>query len=321
MITHFFSFALMTTLLSLPAAAQIDLSGNWTAKLHQDWEERAPGPEAVDYMGLPLNSEGRSKALSYIGSVLSMPERQCMYYPPSYLSYGPFGFRMWSESDSQGKIVAWKMSGGLDIAATTIWMDGRPHPSENALHTFEGFTTGLWQGDVLVTETTHFKAGSLRRNGVPLSDEASITRHYMRHDDLLTITQYINDPVYFSEPLIVSRTWIMDPKAQISTVPAPCNPDIEVANLTGFGAVPHILPGENKFIGELTKLYNIPEEVILGGAQTMYPEYRKKFKDTYVPPAQCVRYCCGWKVAAEADLIQCIGVGYATPDAPFGRRL
>ena len=26
-------------------------------------------------------------------------------------------------------------------------MDGRPHPSPNAPHTFAGFTTGEWEGD------------------------------------------------------------------------------------------------------------------------------------------------------------------------------
>jgi hypothetical protein len=31
----------------------------------------------------------------------------------------------------------------------------------------------------------------------------------------------------------------------------------------------------------------------MGGAQTMYPEYRKTLKGRYVPPAMCVRYCCG----------------------------
>jgi hypothetical protein len=316
---YFAALALIATVWSAPARAEIDLSGNWAARIHQDWQERTPGPEIVDYMGLPINNEARAKALSYQASELSMPERQCMYYPPAYLAFGPFGFKMWSEFDSStGKILVWKMTGEIDIAGTSIWMDGRPHPSRNAPHTFGGFTTGTWEGDVLVTYTTHFKAGYLRRNGVPLSDEATMTRHFARHGDLLTITEYIDDPVYLTEPEVVSRTWQMDLKMQVTTVPGPCNPEAEVARLTG-DVVPHYLPGKNPFVGELTKLYNIPEETILGGAETMYPEYRKKLKDTYVPPARCVRYCCGWTLASQANTLKCIGIGFSTLDAPLGR--
>jgi hypothetical protein len=60
------------------------------------------------------------------------------------------------------------------------------------------------------------------------------------------------------------------------------------------GTVPHYLPGTNPFLKEVTNLYNIPMEAVRGGAETMYPEYRKKLKDQYVAPAKCKRYCCGW---------------------------
>ena len=49
----------------------------------------------------------------------------------------------------------------------TIWMDGRPHPPEYAPHTFMGFSTGEWNGDILTITTTHIKAGYFRRSGMP----------------------------------------------------------------------------------------------------------------------------------------------------------
>jgi hypothetical protein len=39
---------------------------------------------------------------------------------------------------------------------------------------------------VLVVRTTHLKAGWIRRNGLPLSDRATMTERFFRHDDLLT---------------------------------------------------------------------------------------------------------------------------------------
>ena len=309
-------------MLGPPAPAETDLSGNWVTREHQDWQERGPGPEAVDYLGLPINAEARAVALSYQASLLSLPERQCLYYNQAYIAIGPFGLKMWSEVDPvTGKILAWKIGGVLDRAILTIWMDGRPHPPNDAVHPFEGFTTGEWEGNVLTTYTTHFKTGYLRRNGVPLSDRTVMTAHFIRHGDFLTVTELIEDPVYLTEPFIVSRTWQLDPNTQLSQLPPPCFPEAEVARLDGQSPIPHFLPGQNPYRNEMTKMYNIPEEAVMGGAETMYPEYRRKLKDKYIAPVKCVRYCCGWEgTVAQSTLRDCIGRGFASPDEPQGRR-
>ena len=39
------------------------------------------------------------------------------------------------------------------------------------------------------------------------------------------------------------------------------------------------------------KLYHLPREAVLGYRETLYPEYRKKIKDTYVPPPPCTESC------------------------------
>ena len=50
------------------------------------------------------------------------------------------------------------------------------------------------------------------------------------------------------------------------------------------GEVKRYLPGENPNINEMTEMWGIPVEAVMGGAETMYPEYRKKLKDTYKRP-------------------------------------
>jgi hypothetical protein len=305
--------SLIRVAIPVAASAQtMDLAGNWAAKEHQDWQERVPGPEAVDYLGIPLNEEGRTVALSYMASQLSLPERQCLYYTPQYLVIGPQGFRIWADSDPvTGKVIAWKVGAAIDRSVLTIWMDGRPHPPKDAPHTFDGFTTGEWEGNILTTYTTHVKQGYTRRNGTPSSDEATVTEHFIRHGDLLTISAHIEDPIYFTEPFDVSRTWVLDPTANLPPTPAPCMPVQEVPRLDGEGAVPHYLPGQNPFMGEVTALYHIPEAV-MGGAETMYPEYRKKLKASYAPPAKCIRYCCGWQGNMASSVPGCIGWGFGT---------
>ncbi len=53
---------------------------------------------------------------------------------------------------------------------------------------------------MLTTYTTHFKAGYIRLNGAPSSDQATMTAHFMRHGDVLTVSAHIDDPVYLTDP-------------------------------------------------------------------------------------------------------------------------
>jgi hypothetical protein len=272
-----------------PASAQNDLSGSWAARNHEDLLERMAGPYAVDYTGLPLSDEGREKALSYSESQLSMIERQCMGWPPFYLAQGPFGMKIWNDADPvTGATISWTIGAWEDRAATTIWMDGRPHPSDAAPHERGGFTTGVWEGSTLVAYTTHMKAGSIRRNGAPSSDQATMTTHFLRHGDLLTVLVSVEDPIYLTEPELISKNYQLDTAPVLPVGPA-CVAAFEGA--AGEGRVPHYLPGKNPSIDELTRLYHIPREAVLGGAETMYPEFRKKMKDAFVRPEKCTLNC------------------------------
>src|SRR5437879_11469404 len=93
---------------SFPAMAQVDLSGSWASKNHEDALERGAGPNPGDFTGIPFNESGRAKALAYSQSELSMPERICAFYSQWHLMVGTFGMKIWNESDSvTGKPVAW----------------------------------------------------------------------------------------------------------------------------------------------------------------------------------------------------------------------
>jgi hypothetical protein len=284
---------LLLASISVPSFAQVDLAGAWNNPGHMDWLDHGRGPDLVDYSGIPINEAARVKALSYTAAVQTEQERQCEYYTPSYVVFGPFGLNIWNEVDpATSKIVAWKMGAWIDKDITTIWMDGRPHPSKSAFHPYSGFTTGVWEGDTLTTYSTHMKVAYLRRNGVPSSDQATLVEHIVRHGDILAIMGIIEDPVYLTEPFAMGSIWEQDPHANIMRMSQPCEPILEDERLED-GTVPHILPGKNPYINEVTQRYHVPPEAVLGGAETMYPEFRKKIKDTYVPAAKCDRYCCG----------------------------
>ncbi len=189
-----------------------------------------------------------------------------------------------------GTTIAWKIGAWEDLDTITIWMDGRPHPSPNAPYDTGGFTTGVWEDDVLVATTTRMKAGFLRRNGVPSSDQTTMITRFLVHGDQLTVTARIDDPLYLREPLYLTRTFERSAVPPIRTVGQPC---IQGNEGVPEGVVPHYLPGRNPFLNEITNLYHIPLEAVLGGPDTMYPDYRKTLKDTYVPPDHCTRACGG----------------------------
>ena len=157
-----------------------------------------------------------------------------------------------------------------------------------------GFTTGTWQGDTLVAYTTHIKTAWLRRGtGIPGSDQTTITAYLTRHEDMLTITTIQEDPVYLTEPHVVSRVWQFEPRGNQGGR-VTCNTATEVPRLEDTGIVPHYMPGKNPEADFMTRTYNIPEEAAMGHAETLYPEYRKKLRGVYSPPKSCGRYCCGW---------------------------
>jgi len=270
---------LMLTLAS-SALAQTDLSGSWAARNFKT----GLNPVSVDYTGHPLNDDGRTWSLTYSAAQLSMMERQCHGWPPFYLAIGPFGLKIWSEQELvRGTTISWTIGAWEDRAPTVIWMDGRPHPSKNALHERGGFTTGRWEGSTLVATTTHMKSGLLRRNGIPNSDQATMVTRFSRHGDLLVVAEVIDDPVYLAEPIVATKSFQLDANPT-SPVGPPCTPAYE--GDSGEGKVPHFLPEQNPFIDELSNEFHVPREATLGYVETLYPDYRKKIKDKYVRPGK-----------------------------------
>lgn len=269
------TLAAAVILCSAPALAQIDITGEWAPLFHEDQPDRGPGPGPVDFTGLPLTDGARQWALSWDASRVSVIEHQCQVHVLPYILSGPTRLRIQAERDfNTQRIVSFSQYIGLWGQVRTIWVDGRPRPSEYAPHTWMGSSTGVWEGNTLVVRTTHIKQGWLRRNGVPQSDRVKTTERFTRHGDILTYVIYIDDPVYLTEPIVRSRNFIkMSGIAEGNWIAAtPCEPAEETVSPPH--AVPHYLPGENPFVAEAEKTTGLPVEAIDGGADTIYPEYR-----------------------------------------------
>lgn len=259
-------------LLSVPVFAQIDFSGEWAPRFYEDQPERVPGPDLGDYLGLPINDAARMRAQTWNASLLTLREWQCRPHSADYIWRGPSQLRIWKEVDPVSRQITAFHAEWLRSVDRPIYLDGRPHPPESAPHTWAGFSTGKWDGDILTTTVTHLKEGYIRRNGVPRGDRATLTEHWMRHGDWLTVVTIVTDPDYLSEPFIRSTDYQLDLHQQIP--PYPCEVTEEVDRPKGV--VPSYMPGANKFLSEFGDKHGIPMEATRGGAETMYPEFQLK---------------------------------------------
>jgi len=256
-------------LMTWPALAQSDFSGDWAP--HPD-EDNIGNPHIGEFLGIPMSHAGLLRAEAWNASLYTLPEWQCRPHGAMYISRGPSQVRIWKEVDPVSReIVAWHAE-WLRSIDNPYYMDGRPRPPENAPHTWGGFSTAVWEGDALKITTTHLKEDYYRRNGVPSSDQATLTQYWYRRGDYLTWVTIAYDPIYLSEPMIRASEYRLMLGMQIP--PYPCTVVEEIDRPSGV--VPHYLPGRNPFLDEFGKKYNIPTEATLGGAPSMYPELARK---------------------------------------------
>lgn len=277
------SLLLFAALISEPVLAQMDLSGEWGQKMHEDAPERGGGPEIGDYTGIPTNDADRMRGDTWDAEKWTQLEHECEPHPADYAPRGPGSMRIWADIDPfTMQVTAWHTEIMWMQPQRVIYMDGRAHPPEYAPHTWQGFSTGEWAADMLKVTTTHLKEGWLRRNGLARSEKAKLTEFFIRHDDYLTLVTIVHDSVYLTEPFIRTSNWILDPG--YNPIPSTCIPSVEVPHPKGW--VAYHLPGQNPFLNEFGEKYGIPIEATRGGAETMYPEYQDKLEKMPIPKAK-----------------------------------
>lgn len=278
----FYALAVLM-LAASPAFAQVNLVGEWSPRTHEDQLERGPGPELGDYLGLPITEGARLYADSWDAARLTLREHQCKVHNSPYIYRGPLDVRISEEKDpNTQQLVAFRHYINTYEQDRTIWMDGRPHPPDYAPHTWQGFSTGRWEGDILTVTTTHIKSEWTRRNGIPNSDKATMIEHFIRHGDVMSHVSIVTDPVYLTEPLIKSEEFVLNERPPARGWLWPCEYVDEVADRPK-GDVPHYLPGRSPNVTEFSNKTGIPLEATRGGAETMYPEYLQKLKKLSTP--------------------------------------
>jgi hypothetical protein len=219
-------------------AAPIDLTGNWVSVVTEDWRWRMLIPKKGDYASVPLSAEGRKLADTWDPSQLASDG--CKAYGAAALMRVPGRLQISWENDTTLRI-------DTDAGQQTRRLRFDKSQKPQAERTWQGSSAAEWdritqpgglgvslaQGagkpGALKVVTTNLKAGYLRKNGVPYSQDTTMTEYFDRltayGTDWLTVFTVVEDPHYLNQPFITSTHFKREPNGS-KWMPAPCEPGL-----------------------------------------------------------------------------------------------
>jgi hypothetical protein len=228
------------------AAAPIDLTGYWVSIVTQDWRWRMVTPAKGDYQGIQLTPEGRKIADAWDPAKDEAAGEQCRSYGAPALMGVPGRLHITWQDERTLKIDT---DAGMQ---TRLLRFGNDQAAANTPRTWQGVSVAQWQmprgnvplilrpvertadapplrptGGSLRVVTTQLRAGYLRKNGVPYSENAVLTEHwdvYKRPngEEWLTITTQVDDPQYLRSPRLAAPVFKKEPN-NAKWDPTPCS--------------------------------------------------------------------------------------------------
>ena len=181
-----------------------DLTGLWTGR----GEPTEAGPPVAAFRDVGANIEGGLPYQPWAEALRDErvaegsrdnPEAHCL----------PMGIMQFHTQGAPRKFV---QTPGLlvilyeaSMGVRQIFTDGRPAPDNDPQPWYYGYSTGRWDGDTLVVETTHLRDGEwLDINGSPLTGAATYTERFTRTSfGRMTVDITVNDPGAYIEPWTV----------------------------------------------------------------------------------------------------------------------
>jgi hypothetical protein len=233
------------------AGAPVDLTGYWVSVVSEDWRHRMATPRKGDYESVPLNAEGRRTADTWnldadnaagnqcrafgVGGIMRQPGRLHITWadddtlkvdfdagtqsrlmefaasatPPAEKTWQGFSHADWQRPPQAGNGPGRAQIGNITgpVAPGGGGRGQRGGPAS---------TQALSEGGALHVVTTNFRAGYLRKNGVPYSEDAKITEYFHRLPDApngdvwLHVVTLVEDPKYLSDTFYTSTMFKLE---------------------------------------------------------------------------------------------------------------
>jgi hypothetical protein len=234
------------------AAAPIDLTGYWVAIVTQDWRWRMVTPRKGDYQGIQITPEAAKVADAWDPAKDEAAGEQCKSYGAPALMSVPGRLHITWQDDTTLKVDtdAGMQTRLLRFGNVQTPADA-PRPAD-AARTWQGVSQAQWltprpnvplqlrpadraadapplrpTGGSLQVVTRNLRAGYLRKNGVPYSENAVLTEHWDLYkrpngEEWLTITTQVEDPQYLRNVRLTAPMFKKEPDGS-KWDPTPCS--------------------------------------------------------------------------------------------------
>jgi len=217
--------------------APIDLTGYWVSIVDEDWRWRMITPAKGDYASVPLNAEGTKTAAKWDPVKDEAAGDQCKAYGAGNIMRIPERLHItWTNDETLRMDTDEGMQTRLFHFDGSQWQGGAPELQGDSVAAWEKETVlrGSFGGSFpgkrgsLAVVTKHMRAGYLRTNGVPYSENAVLTEYYDRFDRngqaYLIVTSVVDDPQYLRDRFITSGQFRHEPgwiQVEPCAVPSP----------------------------------------------------------------------------------------------------
>jgi hypothetical protein len=223
--------------------APVDLVGTWVSVVTEDWHLRMMAPEKGDYEGLPLNDEAK-KALAAWAPGKDADACKAYGAPAIMRIPGRVKFS-WADGDT--------LQMQTDAGTQTRVLHFTGSAPRGPLAGWQGWSSASWvygagfnplvkvaagvnqeeraraAGGTLKVVTTSLRAGYLRKNGAPYSEQATLTEYFEilagpQGTSWFVVTTVLHDPAYLLKDYITSTNFKKEPD-EAKWHPARCSFD------------------------------------------------------------------------------------------------
>jgi hypothetical protein len=228
--------------------APADFTGTWVSVISEDWRWRMVTPPRGDYANIPLNEAGRKVADAWDPVRDEQAKEQCRGYAAPAIMREPGRLRISWQDDLTLKLEA---DAGQQTRLFRFRAPGTPPSPPAAVpvaqRSWQGVSVARWEpppapsagrgiplglaprvgaGQSLEVVTTHIRPGYLRKNGVPFSEDTSVTEHFDLFPEpgggeWFVVTTIVRDPQYLGEPWITTSHFKKEPDGS-KWSPTPC---------------------------------------------------------------------------------------------------
>jgi hypothetical protein len=202
------------------ASAPVDMTGYWVAYVTEDWRFRMVTPRKGDYQAVPMTEQARKMADAWDPAADEAAGNQCRAYGAAAIMRVPARFHITWQDDNTLRIDS-------DSGMQTRLFHFNATPAPQGERTWQGYSTAQWQRPAsLKVATTNLRAGYLRRNGVPYSENAALTEYLDMAPlpgggQVLMVTAIVDDPQYLQQPFTVSSQFLKEADGS-KWDPTPC---------------------------------------------------------------------------------------------------